>query len=165
MIAIVFGLPGSGKSHFASWFANLVDAEYISSDRLRKEIHVAGNYSDQEKMSVYNEMLAQMKTSLKENRNMVIDATFYKEAIRKKFAHEAGGAGHIVFIEIRADENTINERLKRKRVFSDADFEVYKKIKQQFEPMEQPHLVLQSANDNLSDMLQKAVSYLHINDD
>jgi predicted kinase len=165
MIAIVFGLPGSGKSHFGSWFANLVDAEYISSDRLRKEIHVAGNYSDQEKSTVYNEMLERMKTSLRENRNMVIDATFYKEAIRKKFMQEAGSAGHIVFIEIRADETTISERLKRKRAFSDADFEVYKKIKGQFEPMEQPHLVLQSTNDNLPEMLQKAVSYLHVNDD
>ena len=165
MIAIVFGLPGSGKSHFASWFANLVDADYISSDRLRKEIHIAGNYSDQEKMTVYNEMLEQMKTSLRKNSNLVIDATFYKEGIRKKFMREAGGAGDIVFIEVRADETTISERLKRKRAFSEADFEVYKKIKDQFEPMEQPHLVLQSTNDNLPDMLQKAMIYLHINDD
>jgi len=165
MIAIVFGLPGSGKSHFASWFANLVDADYISSDRLRKEIHIAGNYSDQEKMTVYNEMLEQMKTSLRKNSNLVIDATFYKEGIRKKFMQEAGGAGDIVFIEVRADETTISERLKRKRAFSEADFEVYKKIKDQFEPMEQPHLVLQSTNDNLPDMLQKAMIYLHINDD
>ena len=161
----MFCLPGSAKSHFASWFANLVDADYISSDRLRKEIHIAGNYSDQEKMTVYNEMLEQMKTSLRKNSNLVIDATFYKEGIRKKFMQEAGGAGDIVFIEVRADETTISERLKRKRAFSEADFEVYKKIKDQFEPMEQPHLVLQSTNDNLPDMLQKAMIYLHINDD
>jgi len=165
MITIVFGLPGSGKSHFASWLANLANADYISSDRLRKGIHTAGNYSDQEKMAVYDEMLEQMKASLKENRNLVIDATFYKEAIRKKFVQEAGGADHIVFIELIADETTISERLKRKRAFSDADFEVYQKIKEQFEPMKQPHLVLHSTNENLPDMLKKAVSYLHINDD
>lgn len=165
MVVMVFGLPGSGKSHFASWFANLIDAEYINSDRLRKEMIAQRNYSEREKRSVYNEMLLQMRELLKQNRNLVIDATFYKKEIRKKFIEEAGGIGNLIFIEIKADEQLIHERLKRKRPYSEADFEVYKKIKQQWEPMTQPHLILLSTDDNLPEMLKKAMSYINQADD
>ena len=33
MIIIVLGLPGSGKTYFASRFAKLIHADYINSDR------------------------------------------------------------------------------------------------------------------------------------
>jgi predicted kinase len=49
MIVIVFGLPGSGKTHFASWFANLINAEYINSDRLRKQRTAPAKYPEKEK--------------------------------------------------------------------------------------------------------------------
>jgi len=35
MIIIVFGLPGSGKSYFASKLAERINARYINSDVIR----------------------------------------------------------------------------------------------------------------------------------
>jgi hypothetical protein len=35
----------------------------------------------------------------------------------------------------------------------------------QWEPIEEPHLLLQSTNDNIEDMLQKAANYLQLNND
>ena len=162
MIVIVFGLPGSGKSYFARKFADLINADYISSDRVRKEMLNSTTYSGKEKLSVYDEMLMRMKRLIRENRSVVIDATFYLDKIRKKFSREES---NIFFIEVKADEQVIIERLKRKRSDSNADFEVYKKIKQQWEPMCEPHLLLQSTDANIGDMLNKASVSFPLNHD
>ena len=162
MIVIVFGLPGSGKSYFASGLSTLINAEYINSDQVRKHMLGKRTYSLNEKLSVYQEMLLQMKEFLKQKRNLVLDATFYKNDIRKKFMDEAGLNGGITFIEVTADESLIRERLKTPRLDSDADFKVYKLIKEQWEPLYEPHLVLRSTNDNIAGMLFKAADYLHL---
>ena len=99
MIVIVFGLPGTGKSYFASRFAAMINADYINSDRVRKKLFVYRTYSIKEKLSVYYEMLAQMKEIVKQNKNLVLDATFYNTDIRKKFLDEAIGAGSIFLLK------------------------------------------------------------------
>ena len=165
MIVIVFGLPGSGKSYFASKLSTLINADYINSDRVRKQMLDKRTYSLNEKLSVYHRMLLQMKEFLKQKRNLVLDATFYKNEIRKKFMGDAELKGGITFIEVTADESLIIERLKIPRMDSDADFEVYKVIEEQWEPMYEPHLILRSTNDNIAEMLQKTTNYLHLKDD
>lgn len=164
MVIIIFGLPGSGKSYFASRFAKVINAAYINSDKVRKETFEKSVYSDLQKKAVYDKMLEQMKLSVKQNKNVVLDATFHKENTRKPFAEEMKDKGGISFIEIQADENTIRERLKRPRPYSDADFEVYKIISQQNEPLDQPHLILKST-DNINEMIQTATDYLKTNND
>lgn len=154
MIVIVFGLPGCGKTYFAGRLADEIHADLIQSDKLRKKMFDARTYSDNEKLHVYDEMMIQTKNCLKQNKNVVIDATFHRDKIRKKFIQEMP---EIFFIEIIADEQLIGERLKRKRADSEADFEVYKKIKSAWEPMHEHHLILQSGNDNIKDMLQTAL--------
>ncbi|HTN06832.1 AAA family ATPase, partial [Agriterribacter sp.] len=98
-------------------------------------------------------------------KNVVLDATFHKENTRKTFVEEMKDKGGISFIEIQADENTIRERLKRPRPYSDADFEVYKIISQQNEPLDAPHLILKSTDDDIDEMLRKASAYLKIRND
>ena len=112
MIVIVFGLPGSGKSFFASRLAKMINADYINSDRLRKEMFKDRTYSEQEKAAIYNAMLEKMKEAINQNRNLVLDATFHKNEIRKLFIQEGEGKDDIFFIEVEADENIIRERLK-----------------------------------------------------
>ena len=162
MIVIVFGLPGSGKSYFAAHLANKINADYINSDKVRRAMFNTRTYSINEKLSVYSEMLTQMKEVVKQNKNLVLDATFYNNDIRKKFLDEAVDAGSIFFIEVKAEESIIRKRLQEKRVDSEADFEVYKKVKKQWEPLHEDHLILQSTNDNINEMLYKAADYLHL---
>ena len=162
MIVIVFGLPGSGKSYFACRLANLISAEYINSDIVRRMFPEKKTYSLNEKISVYNEMLKRTKEMLKENRSLVLDATFYKGDIRRKFINEANPNEKISFIEVRANESVISERLKKTRTDSDADFDVYKKIKNEWEPFNQNHLILQSTDNNIEEMLHKAAGYLNL---
>lgn len=160
MVVIVFGLPGSGKSYFASRLAKRIDADYVNSDRLRKEMFKMRTYSRQEKESVYQTMLQKMKEDVVQNKNVVLDATFHKKETRQPFVKEMKTKGGIYFIEIVAEERIIRERLKRKRRYSEADFKVYKIISSENELLPESHLVLESTNTNIKEMLGKAVDYL-----
>lgn len=163
MIVVVYGLPGTGKTYLADKLAAKIGAGHINSDRVRKKMFAERTYSPEEKLSVYDELLTQMREALKQNRNLVIDATFYKDAIRKEFMKDAGN--NIRFIEVKADEALVKERLKKTRTDSEADFEVYNEIQSQFEPMRESHLVLYSTDDNITDMIRRAVNYLNVTDD
>lgn len=160
MVVIVFGLPGSGKSYFASRLAKKIQADYINSDRIRKEMFKKRTYSKEEKEAVYLKMLDTMKEDVDQNRNVILDATFHKKETRQPFIKEMEKKGGVYFIEIIAAESITRERLKRKRRYSEADFKVYKIISSQNEPLKKIHLVLQSTNSNIKEMLEKAVDYL-----
>ena len=165
MVVIVFGLPGSGKSFFASRLASMMDACHIKSDTVRKEMLKKRNYSVDEKLSIYNAMLSKLIEAKKQNINVVVDATFYKNEIRRNFISKGPANECILFIEVIADESLIKERLKKTREDSEADFEVYKKIKEEWEPMDEPHLVLKSTDENINEMLLKTTDYLQLKDD
>lgn len=159
MIIIVIGLPGSGKSYFASGLAAALSIDYFNSDVERNKIMVRKTYSDVEKLQVYDHLLAQMRKAINENRNIVLDATFYKAAIREKFLIEAG-LYPVVFIEIFASDEIIKRRLGTKRVDSDADYQVFQKISAEWEPLQADHLVMESTNENVKMMMAQAIDYL-----
>jgi predicted kinase len=165
VVIIVIGLPGSGKSYFASRLADMLGAIYINSDQVRKQMLSKKTYSEKEKLSVYDAMMEKMKVTLEQKKDVVLDATFYKRTIRSKFLDELKGKVESVIIEVKASIPLTRERLEIQRPDSDADFEVYKTIKKQWEPLEGEHLILPSTNDNITDMLQKASDYLKFKDD
>ena len=165
MIVIVFGLPGSGKSYFAYRLADRLTADYMSSDRLRKDLFTDTTYSEKEKRLVYSKMLMEIKEHIRQDRNLVFDATFYKNDIRQQFINAAGQENKIIFIEIQAAETAIRRRLAKNRADSDADFDVYQKIKAEWEPLQEEHLVLESTDSNIRYMLNKAAAYLRLDDD
>ena len=163
MIVIVNGLPGSGKSFFAERLAKIMRAEYVNSDRLRMEMFTNRTYSKEEKTAVYHLMLEKMKEAANGNRHIVLDATFHTNETRKPFIQE--NKAELFLIEVKAGEILIKERLMKERSDSEADFKIYKLIQQEWEQLNQPHLLLESTDDNIDDMLQKAVEYLHWKDD
>jgi predicted kinase len=76
-----------------------------------------------------------------------------------------GEKDKIFFIEVWANENIISQRLKKERPYSEADFDVYKLIKQHWEPMTEPHGLLESTDENIENMLQKAAVFLNLKND
>lgn len=160
MVIIVFGLPGSGKSYFASRLAKSMHAVYLNSDRIRKEMFEQRTYSPREKKAVYGQMLLGLRKALKQRKNVVLDATFHKTVTRELFIKEMAGKGAIRFIEVRAAESIIRERLRKERPDSEADLPVYQRICLAYEPLAEPHLVLKSTNENIDAMLLKAAEYL-----
>jgi predicted kinase len=160
MVVIIMGLPGSGKSYFATRLAGLLRADYVSSDLLRKQMIQNRTYSEEEKEQVYREMLRHIRQALKQDKSLVLDATFYKNRIRRCFKMQDMKGGRIAFIEVTAPESLIKERLLKPRQDSEADYSTYKKLAREWEPYPGEHLVLQSARDNIDGMLQKTIEYL-----
>lgn len=160
MVIIVFGLPGSGKSYFASRLATTISADYINSDLERKKFLAQRTYSEKEKFSIYGHMALIMEQTIRKGRSIVIDATFYKHNLRELFYEKAGGST-MIFIEVIANDEITRQRLSVKRADSDADYEVYKKIRSQWEPMLAPHLVLESTNDNIDRMIETAIDHIN----
>ena len=158
-IVLVMGLPGSGKSYFAERLAKSLGADYCNSDRLRRLMFTERTYSAYEKEKVYKAMLARMKETIALGKDLVLDATFQKKETRDVFRDLAAGA-KLFFIKVWADEKVTRERLKKTRTFSEADFKVYQLIKEQWEAVLHPCLLLQSTNNNIDSMLQSAVNYI-----
>jgi predicted kinase len=161
MIVAVFGLPGSGKSYFARKLAEQLDATYISSDVIRRDLFSSPTYSDEEKKMVYRKMLATMYDYLHRRKPLVMDATFYTREIRNSFNQEAESIGcRIAWIEIRAEDSLSRARLNIKRAESDADYSVRLIIENKFQRMRREHLILESTNDNIDEMMERALNYL-----
>jgi predicted kinase len=162
MIIMIAGLPGSGKSYFAEKLADHLEAVYINSDQVRKAEQALGQYAFQDKFKVYKEMARLATYALNEQKVVIVDATFYQQTMRDLFFNLAKTLSvSVVFIEVYADETLIKERLSKPRKYSEADFKVYEKIKNEFEDIKEPHLRLQSNDENMGNMLNIAIQYIH----
>lgn len=162
MMVIVCGLPGSGKTYFASRLATSMNAEYINSDGVRKHLGAMGRYTLNDKLFVYKEMLRLATGFLELGRDVVVDGTFYLDSMRDMFIATAKAIrSEICFIHIYADETIVKERLNKPRPDSEADFAVYQAIREEFETIGFPHLELESMNGNITPMMDQAKSYIN----
>jgi predicted kinase len=162
-LILICGLPGSGKSFFANHLSQRIHVNHFNSDILRKELFPEiRTYSETEKKIVYDALIAQTKLYLKKGQSVIIDATFYKKSLRTAFYEIAIQlkAG-LKIIYIYAEESLIKVRTSKERIDSEANYSVYLKMKDAFEPIEQNHLSLQSSDNNLDILLTEAISFLN----
>lgn len=144
MLYILAGLPGSGKSEIAKLIAEKTGAEILEEDRILRGLYPDPTHSDSERQRVYDEMFIQAKKLLRAKKDVILDATFISRANRRT-ARNLSGAYRI--IEVAAPENEIKKRLKRRfgEQGNDADWEVYLKYKKKFEPISEPHAVIENS--------------------
>ena len=120
-----------------------------------------GQYGPKDKENVYEQMKFLADNALRQGKDLVLDATFYKKSIRDPFSSLAEKHQiSLALIWVEAGEELVRERLSKKREDSEADYEVYLKLKTKFEPPLEPHLKLISGSNNISDMLRQAEKYI-----
>jgi len=160
-LIIVMGLPGSGKTYFAKALSEQIGAIHYNSDRIRKELNARPGYSSGEKDLIYKTLFNRVTDRLILGEEIIVDATFSISAYRSPYLVWAEKRGIPVYlIRLEASEQITKERVSRKRPDSDADFAVYKAIKENYEPLKEEHLHLHSDEDWLEDMVQKALDYM-----
>lgn len=160
-LIMVMGLPGSGKTYFAKALAQEMAALHFNSDRIRKELDSRPGYSSKEKGHIYQVMYDRVCEGLLQGMSVIVDATFSKAVYRTPYLNWT--VEHKIptcMIMLEASERVIRTRVSKKRPDSDADFEVYRSIKDQYEPLTEDHLLLQSDEDSLQLMIRKALDYM-----
>jgi predicted kinase len=162
MIIIVFGLPGTGKSYFSEKFAKVLQASWLNTDSQREKLKIGEENNLKVNQKVYEQLLEEMAAQIQYRKKVIVEGTFHSEKLRNLFLKKARKLEQDVFyIEIKADDEKVLQRLKKREGYSDADFKVYLQIKSAFEPVYQPHLVLWSDDENVEEMIEKANIYIY----
>ena len=163
MLIMITGLPGSGKTTFAKALAESLNAVHLNTDIIRARMGKRGQYDEMDKSMIYAKMLKQTESYLHRGEDLVVDATFYKAALRKPYKRLAKKyKKQLYWIVVQAAESVIKERMQQKRQYSEADFEVYKTIKDIYEPLEEGYLILYSDAYPIEKMIIKAKEYLSL---
>ncbi|MEE8358331.1 MAG: AAA family ATPase [Candidatus Hydrothermarchaeales archaeon] len=163
MLVLICGLPATGKSNLTRSLARKMKAQILNTDIVRKELFEKPAYSDEEKELVYDVTFLIARYLLTNRRNVIIDGTFYKKRLRDRMREIARDVGtRFKIVECVCPEDVIRKRMarraERKVTLSDADLEVYEKIKAEFEPIEEDHIVVHTDRyykENLEYMLKK----------
>ncbi len=149
-VILICGLPGVGKTTVAKKLAPLLNAVILSSDKIRKELFKNPTYSKKEKNQIYDMMILIAKYLHSANVSCILDATFNKNAFRNEVKKKLGiKTNHLHIVECICSEKLITSRLKsRKNDYSDADIEIYKKMKKIHEPITEKHIQINTGTNS-----------------
>lgn len=160
---MIGGLPGSGKSYLAKALAEQINAVHLSSDLVRKEMNSLGKYETTYKELVYSQMKQRLGVLIDKGKHVIVDTTFYKKSLRDVIIEIAKSRNcKAYFILAIASEDIIKKRISVKRIDSEANYEVYKKIKKQYEPITIDYLEIDTSQDDTNTAIEKIMSYCKI---
>lgn len=147
MIILICGYPGVGKTTLANELAPYIDAVVLSSDKVRKELIDKPSYTQEEKSLVYNILLLISKYLHNAKINCILDATFNSQRSREdvKKRLNLDNDQYKIIECICAEELTISRIQKRKDDYSDADLSIYRRIKENYEPIKENHITVDTS--------------------
>jgi predicted kinase len=153
LIVLFCGLPGVGKTSLANELAPLINAIVLSTDKIRKEVISKPTYTKEEKRLIYDVMLLVARYLHDAAAiNCILDATFNTEKSRRTAIEKLVNVSsdQIYIVECICPEDVVITRLKaRKGDYSDADIDIYRKMKQLYEPVKEmeKHIVIDTSQD------------------
>lgn len=173
-LVLTAGLPGTGKSTLAHALAEHACFEVISTDRIRKELMSETTNHDQpysaaHKDEVYTECLHRSRQILRRGGRVIVDATFHREGRRRSFIALARelNVRLIVFICDLPPERAHRRLARRTDDPSEADWEVYKLLSREWEPIaeEEPRTVFKiDTSGSKESFIREALDHLQSRD-
>lgn len=151
-LVVVCGPPGVGKTTVSEGIVDRIDGTLIRTDVVREDVAPDPEYTDAERKRVYDELFARGREAIRRGENAVLDGTFQYRATRaeaKSLAEELGATFRSVKVECA--EPVVRERIAgRTDDESDADFDVYAMIREQFDPLSVDHVTVDNS-ESLAD--------------
>ena len=153
-LVVLCGLPGTGKSYFAAKLAGRTPCLTLGSDRLRKILVPQPRYTRGEHRRVFvaaHRLLAEL---LAQGYRVIFDATNLTERARQPLYDIAATAGaQLLLVGFDAPEDVVRQRLNRRAAglsedsYSDADWQIYRRLSPGAEPIAGPHYRVDSSQD------------------
>ncbi len=124
---VLCGLPGTGKSTYAKRLHDIFDIALFRSDKARKGLPEYGAhrgpvpfgteiYRPEMRGRVYSRLLSMAQDELRKGRSAILDATFSRRKWREEAVRLAEDLdANILFLECASSQDTIVERLGRRR--------------------------------------------------
>lgn len=148
----VSGLPGTGKSYFSGKLAERLPFVILESDALRKALFPSLTYSPQESSRLFRTCHQLIEKLLKRGVPVILDATNLSERYRE---HLYSIAEHLdarlILVRVESPPEVVHERLKARTEnsdgSSDADWEVYKKMKSRVQKINRNHYAVDTSMD------------------
>ncbi|MBI4595364.1 MAG: AAA family ATPase [Candidatus Tectomicrobia bacterium] len=146
-LVIMYGLPTSGKTFVAEALAKEYRFYHIMADKIRQDtfrgLEPAGfgkeiKYSRDASIMVYSKMWEEASKQLALGNPVIVDGTFLLNEARQKFYFLASKLNAtFVVLKCLCPEETIEKRMVKRVItpdpYSEADWEVYLKMKQNVE--------------------------------
>ena len=173
LLLVVCGMIATGKSTLAWLLAALTGFPVVDSDRVRKKLagipatarageeYQRGIYSAEFTQLTYEALLISAEKQLASGKGVIVDATFGDRKHRRLFLNRAGSLKiPVIFLECRADENSIRRRLEERaksvREASDGTWEIYQRMRRDFHPLseipQEHHLPIDTEHALLHDL-------------
>jgi predicted kinase len=151
-LIVVSGLPGSGKSYFCRQLAQRLPAIILETDGLRKALFSSPSYNAAESRRLFRACHLLMERLLGQGIPLIFDATNLSEHNREYLYRIAERSGiRLVLVRVEAPPELVHQRL-RERVSasegnSDADWQVYRRMKPQLQKIRRRHYAVDTSRD------------------
>jgi len=162
-LIVVSGLPGTGKSYFCRRLAERLPFIILESDALRKQLLPAPTYSTEESTHLFRAIYQLIEDLLKKGIPIILDATNLEERHRERLYNIAERLNaRLILVNVQAPpelvEKRLRKRMERKNVKdnSDADWEVYQKMKATAEKIKRRHFTVDTSKD-ITTVIDKVV--------
>ena len=160
---VVSGLPGTGKSYFCNRLAERLPFVILESDALRKTLFPSPSYSRQESSRLFQACHLLIERLLKKGIQIILDATNLSERHRERLYSIADRlGGKLILVRVEAPPEVVRERLKARQEGtytaskSDADWEVYQRMKLTVQKIQRNHFVVDTSRD-IAPVLNKII--------
>ncbi len=160
---VVSGLPGTGKSYFCAKLGERLPFVILESDALRKALFSPPSYSPEESARLFRVLHLLIERLLKKGFPLILDATNLSERDRERLYNIADRFDtRLILVRVEAPPALVYQRLKARSNGgnsgnnSDADWEVYRKMKPSVQKISRRHYAVDSSRD-IAPVLDKVV--------
>lgn len=154
VLVLMAGLTGTGKSTLAAALGDVLAAEVVTADEVRKRLAGisagehrddpldSGLYAPEVNVQVYGALLAAAESALLRGRSVILDGTYRRRSDRDaaRFLARRIGA-RFAAVECLAPDEVVRERIEQRRAevssWSDGRWEVYLQQRAAFEPLDE----------------------------